>query len=124
MAAQYFGLKFPLSKNSSGIPAASTDEDLIQESLKQILMTVPGERVMRPQFGSNILGLVFENNTEILEHYLDLEIRSAISKFEPRVVMRNITVERKEEELIITIYYVIVATSAQASVSLAVTTAT
>lgn len=119
----YKGLKFPFSKGTASVPAASSDSDLIKESLRQIILTAKGERVMRPDFGTNAMAMLFENNNELLGHMLELEIRSAITKFEPRVIMQELTGERKESEIILTISYVVISTAVEDSLSITLPTA-
>ena len=54
------GLKFPLQVDArTGKLAMVSHEDDIREAIGIILHTVQGERVMRPDFGSNILDYTF-----------------------------------------------------------------
>ena len=53
------GLKFPLQVDPrTGMLAMSDQEEDIREAIGIILHTVQGERVMRPDFGSNIIDYV------------------------------------------------------------------
>ena len=66
------GLKFPFrfQRRSGGAQvssATSTEHEHIHESIIQILGTRPGERFMRPEFGSKLKDLVFEPNDEVLK---------------------------------------------------------
>ena len=45
-----------------GRTASTGDDDHLRDLIEQVLFTAPGERVMRPDFGSGLLGLVFEPN--------------------------------------------------------------
>ncbi|ALS61700.1 GPW/gp25 family protein [Pandoraea norimbergensis] len=65
----------------------------IHESLRIILSTVPGERIMQPTFGCGIKSYVFD---EISESVLT-EIRDAIERailfFEPRITVEQIVID-------------------------------
>lgn len=104
------GVEFPFKKSSTALPAPVTDNDLIKQSLLQILLTGRTERVMRPEFGCNIQQFVFENNNELMEQLLRTEIASAIGKFEPRALLQDIQIVRSENEVVLTVVYIVVQT--------------
>jgi uncharacterized protein len=54
-----FHLGFPLAL-SDGIVTATPDADYVEALMEQILFTVPGERVNRPDFGCGIQYTVFK----------------------------------------------------------------
>jgi hypothetical protein len=51
---------FPLHVDGRGRTATTTRDDHLRDLIEQVLFTAPGERVMRPEFGSGLLALVFE----------------------------------------------------------------
>lgn len=114
----YRGIAFPFQKSSQAFPAPATDDDLVKQSLVQIILTGRGERIMRPDFGSNAFAFVFENNNLILQETVRAEVMSAISKFEPRAIVRSVGVERSDTELIITINYIVIATRREQTVAI------
>lgn len=111
----YRGIKFPFQKGTTSFPKAATDEDVIRDSLIQLVLTMNGERVMRPEFGSNALTFVFENNDVVLGNLLRSEIQGVVAKFEPRVMLEDIRVERKDTQIILTLVYIILATGRRSS---------
>lgn len=92
------------------LPDSATDDELIKDSLFQLVLTMNGERIMRPTFGTNALAFVFENNDEVLGNLLRSEIQGAVAKFEPRVQLLDIRTEQKKAEIILTLVYVVLAT--------------
>lgn len=125
MATAFFrGINFPFTKSSTALPAPASDSDLIRQSLIQIIMTGKNERVMRPDFGSGVLRFVFENNDDLLEELIRAEVTSAVGRFEPRVALQDILVERDEEKALVTItlVYVLVTTRQQDTVEIVVPT--
>lgn len=129
MAAKstYFGIAFPFKKSSTSFPAAASDEDLIQQSIVQIVTTGRNQRVMRPDFGCNAYAFVFENNDLILQETMRAEVMTSIAKFEPRVIVQSVitkpvapdaTNPSDEVEIEITINYIIIATRKTQSVTI------
>ncbi len=53
-------IDFPYRVDGRGRTAATDDAGHLQDLIEQVLLTSPGERVMRPDFGSGMQGLVFE----------------------------------------------------------------
>jgi Bacteriophage baseplate protein W len=51
---------FPYHVDGRGRTAATGPDDHLRDLIEQVLFTAPGERVMRPEFGSGLLALVFE----------------------------------------------------------------
>ena len=64
-----------------------------KESIKIILNTTPGERVMHPDFGGKINEIIFFPNSSrtvsLAIHYIE----EAIVKWEPRVILKSVTGE-------------------------------
>jgi hypothetical protein len=90
------GLKFPFrfQERSGGAQISATtsaEHAHIHESILQILGTRPGERFMRPNFGSRIKDLVFEPNDEVLKGLLRHWIVDAIRRWEKRVVVTDVS---------------------------------
>jgi phage baseplate assembly protein W len=85
------GLLFPI-RTQAGRLATSSDEDLIQQSIRIILGTNPGERVMRPDFGAGLNAFVFEPmNTTTLEA-LRKRVQDSLIDWEPRIDVQQVTV--------------------------------
>jgi phage baseplate assembly protein W len=57
---------FPYRFDETGRTAAAGDADHLCDLIAQVLFTAPGERVMRPDFGSGLLALTFEPNSVTL----------------------------------------------------------
>ena len=54
-------MRFPFHISSRGCTdtASSSEDAYVRDLLEQVLLTSPGERVNRPDFGSGLLGMVF-----------------------------------------------------------------
>ncbi|GIH06859.1 hypothetical protein Rhe02_49260 [Rhizocola hellebori] len=56
-------LEFPYRIAGTGLTSAVDDHTHLRDLIAQVLFTAPGERVMRPDFGSGLLALTFEPNS-------------------------------------------------------------
>ena len=115
--AAYRGIKFPFSKSEGAFPAGSQDEDLIKESLIQLLTTAKGERVMRPDVGSKLLSFIFENVGSAMDQLVGLEIRSVIAKYETRVIVTSIDLTRTDTTTSVDVNYILASTGATGTLS-------
>jgi phage baseplate assembly protein W len=103
------GWKYPISIENEMI-ASSGGEDSIKESIRIILNTEKGERVMRPDFGCGIYELVFAQNSTSTASLMQFYIEEALLKWEPRIEVLNVSVVPDEDEqslLIINIDYMV-----------------
>jgi phage baseplate assembly protein W len=69
------------------------NETAIARSLRNIVYTIPGEIPFNPQFGTNISRTLFDNMDNISANLLESQIRDSITRFEPRVNLRNVEVQ-------------------------------
>jgi phage baseplate assembly protein W len=91
------GWKFPVGVNTaSGRIAMSESEQDIRESIRIILATAPGERVMRPDFGCGIHDLVFSTISSATVGLFESRLREAIIKWEPRVEVLQVDISTRE----------------------------
>ena|SRR5436190_19649180 len=91
------GWKFPVGVNpATGRIAMSEYEEDIRESIRIILATAPGERLMRPDFGCGIHELVFSAINRITLGQFESRVREAITKFEARVEIVNLEISAAE----------------------------
>lgn len=86
------GWAFPLQFSSSGSVATARGEEKIEQAMRLILSTYPGERPMRPMWGStlrdNVFGGTGPENIASITH----EVARALEFAEPRAVVRDVRV--------------------------------
>lgn len=73
------------------------DEGAIMNSLRNIFTTSPGEKLLDPTFGLNLTRWLFEPLDEFVAQEIGEAIVEGIEKFEPRVSVKNITVNMNTE---------------------------
>lgn len=84
------GLAFPLRvDHRGGLALAGGDED-IEQAIRLILSTSPGERSMRPGFGCTVHDLVFETIDAGMVGRIDGAVRAALDRWEPRIEVTEI----------------------------------
>lgn len=74
------------------------DEQAVKESLKNLLLTDRGERLMQPELGSDIRATLFENNTPAALIILKQQVTDTINNYEPRVTLIDVTVTSDYDE--------------------------
>ena len=95
---------------------ALKNENAIARSLKNLVLTTPGERFFQPELGSRVSKLLFEPLDNIIASEVRDEIENVITRFEPRVALDSVTAvpDFDNGELNVTIRYRIVGIEAQA----------
>ncbi len=71
-------LDFPYHFSGLGRTATTGDADHVRDLIEQVLLTAPGERVMRPDFGAGLLALVFEPDSDVLAATTQMLVQSAL----------------------------------------------
>ncbi|MDP9093228.1 MAG: GPW/gp25 family protein [Actinomycetota bacterium] len=84
------GWTFPLGAGSRGGIALSSGVDKIEQAMRLILVTYPGERPMRAEFGSRLRDFVFESISEENIEKIKHEVRRALEMWEPRTEVAEV----------------------------------
>jgi uncharacterized protein len=84
------GLAFPIQVDRRGGIALARDEQDIDQAIQLILGTAPGERPMRPEFGCGVHDFVFDTIDAGTVGRMEEAIRSALSRWEPRIEVRSV----------------------------------
>jgi len=92
------GWGFPprFGRGGASVETVSGDEDIL-ESLRLLLATEPGERVMRDTFGCNLASFIFEELDQGLINRITRTITDAILNHEHRVILEQVDVTRGED---------------------------
>ena len=64
----------------------------ITRSIRNIVLTTPGEKFFDPDFGSNVTRLLFENVDDITASQIQEEIEFSINNYEPRVKLLSVEI--------------------------------
>jgi phage baseplate assembly protein W len=110
------GWKFPVQVDNRGRVAMSEFEDDIRESIRIILSTSKGERVMRPDFGCGIHDFVFASINTTTIGLIESSVREALTRWEPRIELLKVLVSTEEAnvgKLLVSIDYRVRATNSE-----------
>ena len=105
---------FPMRVDQSGSIALTSGRGDLITSIRMILATAPGERVMRPRFGCSIWDLLFEPVNANTMGLMAVAVREALGQWEPRITVEDVVVdpdERDSGRVRINISYVVRSTN-------------
>jgi len=71
-----------------------SDVLILRSSVKMLLLTAKGERVMEPNYGTNLRRIIFDLNIPSIDGIIRDEIVSAFARWEPRVELGSLNTER------------------------------
>jgi phage baseplate assembly protein W len=104
-------VKFPLSISDQGdFTLNNTVKDMVKQNFKNLLLTVPGERIMIPDFGVGVSRYLFEQKGVGLLESMSSAINAQVSKYMPYIQITDINLsdnEQSEEIVSIKIKYFI-----------------
>ncbi len=86
------GWAFPPGTGSAGEVAMAAYEEDVRQSIRIILGTSPGERLMRPDFGAGLRALVFEPLSTTTMALARHRVEEALVRWEPRIDVGSVTV--------------------------------
>ena len=72
---------------------ANKNETAIARSIRNLILTTPGERPFNPELGSQVSRLLFEPIDDITTQALKEQIENTVNNFEPRVRLRQVVVK-------------------------------
>ncbi|AWI74323.1 MAG: hypothetical protein C0607_00860 [Azoarcus sp.] len=100
-------LHFPFQPDHRGRSAEADEDTHLRDMIEQVLFTIPGERVNRPDFGCGLLQLVFAPNSDTLAAALQMTVHSALQQWlGERIVVEAVTVEHDDALLAVEVQYV------------------
>jgi uncharacterized protein len=102
------GWAFPVRTDGTGRVALVDHAQELDEAIRLILGTAPGERPMRPQFGCGIHDLVFAPTDATTAGRVAYEVRLALRRWEPRIEVDDVEVTYEADrpgDLLVSITY-------------------
>jgi phage baseplate assembly protein W len=93
------GWKFPVQVDETGKIALSEYEQDVRESIRIILLTSRGERVMRPEFGAGLHDYVFDTMSATTVGLIQATVQEALVQWEPRIQVLAVVVQPDAGEI-------------------------
>jgi phage baseplate assembly protein W len=101
-------LDFPLRIDPRGRSAEVWADAHIRTMIEQVLFTVPGERVNRPDFGCGLLQLVFAPNSDALAAAVQSTVQGALQQWLGALIeVEAVQVDHPEALLVVTVQYIV-----------------
>ncbi|MGV8803586.1 MAG: GPW/gp25 family protein [Polaromonas sp.] len=107
-------IAFPYRIDSRGRSAETPDDDAhVRQLIEQVLFTVPGERVNRPDFGCGLMQLVFAPNSDELAATLQMLVQGALQQWLGSLLrIDEVLASSVDEVLTIQVRYTVLRTGA------------
>lgn len=101
-------IDYPFHFDQRKRTAATNDADHIRDMIEQFLLTSRGERVNRPDFGSDLLQMVFAPNSPELAAGLQFRIQAGLQQWLGDLVeVKSLEVVSDNAELRVEVQYVV-----------------
>jgi phage baseplate assembly protein W len=92
------GWNWPVDTDATGAIALTSGPEELEQAMYLVLATAPGERPMRPEFGCRLQEFVFAPADAGTASLIAAEVRASLLRWEPRVVVEDVTVTANPDE--------------------------
>src|SRR5262245_2030358 len=100
------GLTTPFQFDHRGRSAESDATRYVRDLIEAVLFTAPGERVMRPDFGSGVAQLVFAPNSPELAGATQMLVHGALTQqLGALITVRDVQVDARDSLLRVSVVY-------------------
>jgi phage baseplate assembly protein W len=96
---KYINIDFPFQDSDKGffLQLNDNDKQAIKSDLMHLILTRKGERLYLPDFGTNLLKYIFEQNESKTQSEIKDEISQTVKKYLPNLQINNVLVEQSEQ---------------------------
>jgi phage baseplate assembly protein W len=113
-------MSFPFRVTELGAAALSARPQVARDALEQLLLTIPGERVNRPNFGCGIQRLVFDGTDPVAlataEYVIGTSVRQSLREL---LTLDAVRVTVEDSTVLIDILYTLVGTGEESALTIA-----
>lgn len=99
----WYGYGPPFVGGATNIMSPQTNEQLIKNDIMCLLLTLPGERIYRPEFGCELRNYTFELADDADLDDLRRSISEAIQQWEPRVSVSRVDLALDQSNQLLTV---------------------
>lgn len=97
------GWNFPVAPDDAGALDLVGGADKVAQSIRIILETEPGERIMRPTFGCGLRRYLMKPNTTAIRTSIKSDVAQALATWEPRIVVQGVSVDPGDDPALVLI---------------------
>lgn len=112
-------INYPFRVSRKGGIAQADMADHIQQLVEQLLFTLPGERVNRPDLGSGLMQLVFAPNNHALTTTFEFLIQGVLQAYLGNLIkLSALTVNSEDSIFSVTVQYTVLSTQQQQTIQI------
>lgn len=91
------------------------NENAISRSIRNLILTIPGEKPFQPDIGCSVTRLLFESFDNLTANQIRSEIERTVVNYEPRVDLQGVKVSANldSHEFDVVIKYIIIGANAR-----------
>jgi|11BtaG_2_1085332.scaffolds.fasta_scaffold00147_13 phage baseplate assembly protein W len=117
----YTDFKMDLEKSPvSSDLTLNKNEEAVKQSIKNLILTDRGERLMQPNLGGNIKAMLFETITPATLKLIEEQVRSTINLHEPRADLIDVLVSSEIDDNTVVVKIAFYISNNQQPISLSV----
>ena len=97
----FFGVKYPFKCEGSQkffVDANETLADKVKSQLMHIVFTPKGQRIRKPDFGTDLIKYIFDQNDGITWESVKTEVSESVTRWSNNLSLRDIQVVKSEED--------------------------
>jgi phage baseplate assembly protein W len=98
---QYYGIKYPFLRDDFQkfyVDVNSSIKDKARSQLMHIVFTPKGQRLRLPEFGTNLIKHIFEQNDDTAWDSIKTEVIDSVTRWSNNIILNNITVVKNEDD--------------------------
>jgi phage baseplate assembly protein W len=101
-------MTYPFQINNNHRTATTDRQRYIRQLIEQVLFTLPGERVNRPDFGSNLSYLIFASVSDELAAVNQFLIQGALQQWLGNIIqIEAVDLEQDDQILTVVVQYTV-----------------
>jgi len=91
------GISLPIQITNTAFGQTFQTIDQVRSNIKNLLLTRRGERILQPEFGSGLQGVLFEFNDDDVSRKIEDTITESLEQWLPYVTVEEIEIEQTDE---------------------------
>ena len=98
---QFFGIKYPFTTEDYQnfyVDVNQTIKDKVKSQLMHIVFTPKGQRIRMPEFGTDLIKYIFDQNDNVSWESVKTEINESVSRWASNIIIKDISVMKNEED--------------------------
>ena len=98
---QYYGIRYPFTSNDDDnfyVDVNYTLKGKVRSQLMHVIFTPKGQKIRDPEFGTDLIKFIFENNDSASWEGIKNEVASVVNKYTTNITLNDINVLKGEDD--------------------------